>query len=225
MLPRPSPCRQVRDHDGIARLRWRAVPDAIRPARPGDLDALYEICLRTADAGEDATMLHGDPELPGHVWAAPYLVHEPRHAFVVVDPDDVAVGYVLGAADSRAFETELERSWWPDLRDRYPLVADGRTPADQDVVALIHDPPRAHDGLLEAFPSHLHIDLLPAAQGRGNGRRLIETLVAALTETGSTGVHLGVSNRNERAIGFYRAIGLIELGSTRSGIGFGRRLV
>ena len=201
------------------------MPDPIRAARPDDLDALYEICVRTADAGEDATALHTDAALPGHVWAAPYLMHEPQHAFVVVDPDDQAVGYILGAADSRAFEAELERSWWPGLRDRYPVVADGRTPADQDTVALIHDPPRAHDALLEAFPSHLHIDLLPAAQGRGNGRALIETLLAALAEAGSVGVHLGVSNRNERAIGFYRAMGLIELGSTPDGTGFGRRLV
>lgn len=201
------------------------MPDPIRPARPDDLDALYEICLRTADAGEDATGLHADPALPGHVWAAPYLVHEPEHAFVVVDADDHAIGYILGAADSRAFEAELERSWWPDLRDRYPVVADDRTPADQETVALIHDPPRAHDALMEAFPSHLHIDLLPPAQGRGNGRRLIQTLLAALTDAGSAGVHLGVSNRNERAIGFYRAIGLIELGSTEEGTGFGLRLV
>lgn len=224
MLPRPSRRRQVREGLGGARLRWRAVPDAIRPARTDDLGPLYEICLRTADAGEDATALHTDPLLPGHVWAAPYLLHEPRHAFVVVDPDDHPTGYVLGAADSRSFEAELERSWWPDLRGRYPMVAEGRTPADQETVALIHDPPRAAEPLLEAYPSHLHIDLLPEAQGRGNGRRLMETVLTSLAGAGSVGVHLGVSDRNERAIGFYRAIGLTELGSSRHGTAFGTRL-
>ena len=53
--------------------------------------------------------------------------------------------------------------------------------------------------LLGEYPSHLHIDLLPRAQGRGNGRALMETFLAALTERGSPGVHLGTSPQNVRA--------------------------
>src|SRR6516225_9035589 len=44
----------------------------IRPYRPGDLDALYEICLLTGDGGQDATSLFADPMLLGHFFAAPY---------------------------------------------------------------------------------------------------------------------------------------------------------
>jgi ribosomal protein S18 acetylase RimI-like enzyme len=199
--------------------------DRIRPARPDDLDRCYEICLRTADAGADATALHGDPCLPGHVWAAPYLLFEPEHAFVVTGPDDRAGGYVVAALDSAAFEARLEAAWWPALRDRYPLdAAASRTPADQAAVRLVHHPPRADPALLAAHPSHLHVDLLPDHQGRGNGRRLLDTLLAALDDAGSAGVHLTVSTRNERAIGFYRAVGWRELGRTRHGVAFGRRL-
>ena len=32
----------------------------------------------------------------------------------------------------------------------------------------------------EAYPSHLHIDLLPRAQGRGYGRRMIEQIMETL---------------------------------------------
>lgn len=196
----------------------------LRPAVPADRERLHEICLRTGDAGGDATELHGDPMLLGHVWAAPYLVHAPEHAFVVAD-DRGARGYVLGALDSRAFEATLEREWWPSLRDRYPLGADGRTDADQTVVALLHDPPTAVEEVLAAgYPSHLHIDLLPDAQGQGWGRRLVEQVLGSLADAGSPGVHLGVSARNERAIGFYRATGFTELGRSRHGIAFGRRL-
>ncbi len=197
----------------------------IRPAASRDEARLYEICLRTADAGDDATSLHSDGSLPGHVWAAPYLHHSPEHAFVVADADDSARGYVLAALDSRAFEVTLERSWWPELRSRYPIDADGRTPADQETVALIHDPPAAAEPLLSAYPSHLHIDLLPDVQGRGHGRRLIQTVLASLADAGSPGVHLGVSARNVRAIGFYDAVGFTELGRTDHGVAFGRRLV
>jgi ribosomal protein S18 acetylase RimI-like enzyme len=196
----------------------------IRPAAADDLDRLYEICVRTADAGEDATPLHHDPMLPGHVWAAPYLLHAPEHAFVVVDDDDVAGGYIIGALDSRAFEATLEAEWWPELRRRYPLEADGRTEADRESVALIHQPSTAHDEVVRWYPSHLHIDLLPDLQGRGLGRELIDTLLDSLAAAGSPGVHLGVSARNERAIAFYRAVGFTELGRSRHGMAFGRRL-
>jgi ribosomal protein S18 acetylase RimI-like enzyme len=199
-------------------------PGRIRQATIDDLDRLYEICVRTADSGDDATALHHDPLLPGHVWAAPYLHHTPEHAFVVVDDHDVAGGYVLGALDSRAFEAELERSWWPALRARYPLDQPGRTEADQATVERIHRPSTAVDQIVETHPSHLHIDLLPHLQGAGHGRRLIEVLLRSLAEAGSSGVHLGVSDRNERAIGFYRAVGFTELGRSRHGIAFGRRL-
>jgi len=56
----------------------------IRPYRPDDLDELYE-----------------HPELLGHVFVAPFAVHQPELAFVATDAEGVA-GYVLGAADVRA---------------------------------------------------------------------------------------------------------------------------
>jgi ribosomal protein S18 acetylase RimI-like enzyme len=69
----------------------------------------------------------------------------------------------------------------------------------------------------EQFPSHLHIDLLPRAQGKGYGRKMIEQLLTALKERGSPGVHLGVSGRNRTACLFYQHLGFAEL--TRGGAG------
>ncbi|MEY2473361.1 MAG: hypothetical protein QOK28_2690, partial [Actinomycetota bacterium] len=60
--------------------------------------------MRTGDAGRDAWDLVTDKKLYGHIWAAQYGLLEPEHAFVVVDDDDVAGGYVLGALDTYAFE-------------------------------------------------------------------------------------------------------------------------
>lgn len=195
----------------------------IRPVRRDDLDAVYEICLRTTAAGNDGTHLHDDPRLPGHVWAAPYVVHAPEHGYVLADDADRPIGYVLGALDTRAFEARLERDWWPELRARYPLDVERRD-ADQRTVWLIHHPPHADDAVVDDHPSHLHIDLLPHAQGRGAGRRLMEQALDSLADAGSPGVHLGVDARNEPAIGFYRAIAFTELASDEHGITFGRRL-
>ncbi len=186
----------------------------MRPVRPGDLEDLYRICLLTADAGEDATRLYSDPKLPGHIWAAPYAVFEPSLAFVAQDSEGVG-GYVVAALDTTAFEQRLEQEWWPDLRARYPEpsaeTADGMSEAERQAVRNIHHPWRGRADLLQDYPSHLHIDLVPRMQGRGAGRRLIEALAAALRAQGSRGLHLFVGDRNQRAQGFYRHVGFSEL--------------
>ncbi|MGB0113645.1 MAG: GNAT family N-acetyltransferase [Ilumatobacteraceae bacterium] len=195
----------------------------IRPVEERDNDAIYDICLRTADSGNDATHLYGDRRLPGHVWGGAYVAHQPEHAYVLID-DDTPVGYVLGARDSRSFEATLEREWWPPLRERYPTGVDRPAAADRVAVYLLHHPSLADERFVGDYPSHLHIDLLPEAQGRGDGRRMIEHLLDSLTDAGSPGVHLGVSPRNERAIGFYRTVGFTQLLRDEHHVLFGRRL-
>jgi len=184
----------------------------VRSYRDEDLPRLYEICLRTAAAGEDATDLVSDPRLFGDVYAAPYAALEPERAFVVDDGAGAAVGYVLGALDTRAFEERCEASWWPALRARHPLGSAGDD-LDGLLIGMIHGPHLAEEDTLREHPSHLHIDLLPEVQGGGWGRRLMERLHDALRAEGSPGVHLGVSTRNRRAIGFYHHLGYVELGA------------
>ena len=186
----------------------------IRPYRPGDLDALYEICLLTGDGGQDATSLFADPMLLGHFFAAPYGLFAPSLAFVLEDAQGVG-GYILGALDTRAFEEQLESNWWPRLRARYPDPAAG-VPAeqwtpDQLMAHMIHHPWRIPDELAARYPSHLHIDVLPRLQAGGYGRQMTNTLTAALRDRGSRGVHLHVPRGNQRAAGFYRHLGFTEL--------------
>ena len=185
----------------------------IRGYRAADLGDLYLICLRTGDHGEDATAQFRDPDLLGHVYAAPYGVLEPSLAFVVEDQAGVG-GYCLGALNSRAFEQRMEAEWWPPLRLRHAepdIAVRQRWTRDEQLAYLIHHPPRTDDGLMAGFPSHLHIDLLPRFQGRGTGRRLMDMQLAALRERGSRGVHLNVNSANRRALGFYHHLGFTEL--------------
>jgi ribosomal protein S18 acetylase RimI-like enzyme len=192
----------------------------IRGYEPRDQPRLYEICLRTGDAGHDATGQYADPELIGHAFVGPYLALAPELAFVLDLGDGVPVGYALGALDTDAFTAACERSWWPALRRRYPDPADPRTP-DERIAALIHHPPVWPAEITARYPSHLHIDLLPEAQGRGHGRALMARLLRALAEAGSPGVHLGVARTNQRAIGFYRRLGFVELGGDSGGLTMG----
>ncbi|HWM02160.1 MAG TPA: GNAT family N-acetyltransferase [Actinophytocola sp.] len=182
----------------------------IRAYRPGDEATLYDICLRTGASGADATGQYRDPALLGALFVGPYVRLAPSLAFVGVDEDGVA-GYVLGVPDTRAFEQTCEREWWPALRARYPVGAFPPDTPDSHMVRMIHHPPTASDDVVERYPAHLHIDLLPRLQGRGYGRRLLETLFDALTRAGVPSVHLGVGLANENAIGFYHRMGFTEV--------------
>jgi ribosomal protein S18 acetylase RimI-like enzyme len=195
----------------------------IRPYRARDLDALYDICLRTGAAGGDATPLVEDGRLLGELFAAPYGVLEPEHAFVLDDGRGQAVGYVLGALDTLAFEARCEAAWWPPLRERHPLPSDG-TRLDDLLISLLHHRPPHPADVVARYPSHLHIDLLPDAQGQGWGRRLLDTLFASLRDDGSVGVHWGVSTQNHRAIAFYEHLGSDELPGDPITCRFGVRL-
>jgi ribosomal protein S18 acetylase RimI-like enzyme len=182
----------------------------IRKYRPGEERVLYDICLLTGDSGADASGLYQDPLLLGSVYVGPYLRLAPSHALVGVDAEGVA-GYVLGVPDTVAFEAECERSWWPALRARYPLSAFPADSPDGGIVRLIHKPPVTDPDVVERYPAHLHIDLLPRLQGQGDGRRLLTALLENLAAAGAPGVHLGVGTANQRAIGFYRRMGFTEV--------------
>jgi len=198
----------------------------IRGYQPGDLRALYEVCLQTGDSGRDATAQFRDPDLLGHVYAAPYGVFEPSLAFVVEDRAGVG-GYCLGALDSRAFEQRLEQDWWPALRRRYPepdAAGCAHWTRDEQAADKIHHPWAADEDLMADYPSHLHIDMLPRLQGGGNGRQLIGLQLAALRGRGSRGVHLGVRAGNLRGQGFFSHLGFSRLSADAEFHVFGMRL-
>lgn len=179
----------------------------IRPYRTGDLEDLYRICLATGLAGQDASGIYADPKLVGHMYAAPYAVLLPQCALVAEDEQGVA-GYILGAVDTEAFEARQESDWWPALRRRYPDPS-GAPPAgwtaDQRLGYLIHHPRPLRPALLERFPAHLHIDLLPRLQGQGLGRRMMDAWLALAASMGARGAFLECSAENARALRFYRA--------------------
>jgi ribosomal protein S18 acetylase RimI-like enzyme len=187
----------------------------IRGYEPDDLDALYRIALATGRAGGDASALYRDPRLIGHVYAGPYATLFPELVLVAEDADGVA-GYILGALDTRTFESRQEAEWWPALRRHYPdpaSVPSGQRTPDQQRCHRIHHPLRMPDAIVADYPSHLHINLMPRVQRRGVGRRLVERWLELARAMGSRGVHLGVNNANRAAMEFYRASGFQELDS------------
>ena len=215
MKPRPSP----------------TTPDAfeIRRCRPEDEAGAYQVCLKTGTSGEDATLIYSDPLALGHIYVGPYLRLEPRFAFILADDLGVC-GYALAALDSEKFYAAYETQWLPPLRAMHTEPTDDPvhwTPTQK----LYHDYHQVRPYYPESFqnfPSHLHIDLLPRAQGCGWGTRMMQTLLSALTEAGSPGVHLSMSARNTRAAVFYAKLDFHEIDRVAQGeeqtVYLGRRL-
>jgi ribosomal protein S18 acetylase RimI-like enzyme len=185
----------------------------IRPARPGDEPGACYVCLKTGNYGKDAEpFFRDDPDALGRIFVGPYLAFEPELSLILEDAEGIC-GYALGAFDSRAFYARYESEWRPGLYSRFPRPTGLRDEWTllQQVYDLYHHPDYFCPEPYEKYPSHLHIDLLPRAQHRGYGRRMLEQLMEQLRMRGSPGAHLGLSALNTAAFGFYEILGFREL--------------
>jgi len=200
-------------------------PFNIRHCEPRDVDAAYEVCLRTGDNGEDAWHAFEDPRALGHIYVGPYLKFEPQLAFVLEDPEGVC-GYALGALDSKQFYDAYLKQWLPEIRQRHaePAGDPARWTRTQKIYFEYYHPEIFMPEPYEEYPSHLHIDLLPRGRGRGLGREMINVLLAELAAQGSPGVHLGMGAANARADRFYRKLGFHELARVGDVLYLGKRL-
>ncbi len=192
----------------------------IRPYRPGDESAASDVCLRTGDHGADGTPFYqDDPDALARIYVFPYLEYAPHLALMLEDAEGVC-GYAMAVEDSRAFFDHYERVCRPRLCERFPAPTGPRSSWSRvdNVHWLYHHPDYHCPEPYAQYPSHLHIDLLPRAQGKGRGRRMIETLLHQLRVRNSPGVHLGMSALNTPAYGFYRALGFAELDRDGEGV-------
>lgn len=190
----------------------------LRPYRPSDAQALRDVCLRTAQAGGDATGLYVSDALMPDVFATPYVEFAPDLAFVLASASDAAgqrvQGYILGVADTARFVAWYRAEWVPKLALAYQHVTPPRTRCEL-IRHLGFTPERMLIPELARYPAHLHIDILPPFQRRGWGRALMGTLVAALRERRVPGLHLTMDAANVEARRFYDRLGFRELESSR----------
>jgi len=185
----------------------------IRPASPGDQAGAYHVCLKTGDFGKDGEPFYReDPDALGRIFVGPYLVFEPEYSLILQDKEGIC-GYAFGALDSKKFYDRYEKKWRPKLCVQFPMPQGepGQWTRAQTVYSWYHNPDYTMPEPYDEYPSHLHIDLLERAQGRGFGRRMMEMVMDKLRQNGSPGAHLGVSMMNKPAFGFYQKLGFREL--------------
>lgn len=200
-----------------------------RPTQHEDQDALYAVCLATADAGyEDPAdaMRFDDEQILGSVFVGPYVHYPDAIAFTLVD-EGRPVGYLLAAPDTHQFNVWSEEQWWPILRARYPRppqrTREGWT-GDQWAADLIHSPTTMPTSMIEEYPAHFHIDLLASARGHGLAGDQVRELLALLTSADIPGVHLRMASGNANARNFYEHLGFQEVATMAGEVVLGASL-
>ncbi|MCX7655338.1 MAG: GNAT family N-acetyltransferase [Treponemataceae bacterium] len=204
----------------------------IREYREIDLPYLYEICLKTGDNGKDATELFNDPYVLGQFYAAPYAFFE-KDCILILEGLYRGIlrpmGYILGTSDTGAYTEWFNRYWRPMALAMYGVSPAGeaeagyKTPTEKQVRSLFSQPLEC-PSWATTYPGHIHIDILPEAQGAGWGRKLMDALAERFVQKGCRGFHLGVSAANEGGIAFYRRYGMEEISRENWGIVFGKKL-
>ncbi len=194
----------------------------IRPYHPSDVYSIFRICLLTGDSGKDASAVYKDHEVMAQFYAAPYAQLEPDMCFTVTN-NEKPCGYIIGAKDTKLFYERMEKEWLPVLRLRYPKPAEDDQSRDARIIRLIHNPPPFKEELAD-YPAHLHIDMLPEAQGQGLGRKLIDTFAGKVRSLGLPAFHLEVGKKNENAIGFYQKVGFHIIREYEFSIAFGMKI-
>ena len=184
--------------------------EVVRKFQEEDRSGLYHVCLATGDSGANALDLYNQKEMLGEIYVGPYLTFQPDLSFTLIQ--DGVAGYALAALDTSSFENTLRNEWWPLILEKY----NGRSPEnfnerEKNLYSYIQNPPLRSKEIVAQYPSHLHIDLLEKAQGRGIGKAMMLLVLETLKEQGSPGVHLGMGAQNARAFTFYTKLGFTLL--------------
>lgn len=152
-----------------------------------------------------------------YLWYRPYVGISPETCHVLDDGSGRVVGYCVGTADTVAFAQRWRDTWIHEIDDTILFPRPGGQivdPAGQnDVVerlrdsvynarcSMLQDWPK----VLQDFPAHLHIDIIPEYQRRGFGRLLIRAFFNSAKE-GAYGVHIDMLKTNANALAFYHRL-------------------
>ena len=196
---------------------------SIRSYKSADTSAVYEICLKTGNSGQDATHLFSDPLVLGHIYVGPYMEFEPQSVFILED-DQGPCGYIMGVLDSQTYYQWMHSEWLPKMRVNYKKPTGNLDTWDETekITDLLFHP--VSQRLLPDYPAHLHIDLLSRAQGKGQGKLMMDRFIDYLRYNKIPGLHLDLSSSNDRAFNFYRKYGMEELDRDKESIIMGYHL-
>lgn len=196
----------------------------IRPVRPEEdksaLDKIYRATCNSSLQHEPAWTYSS------FLFCHPYRILSPETCFVLDAGDGTAVGYVIGTPNTRGFAARWPQEYLPqldhsvlpppdrhDAEEHAPPTWDSDLPAhllellySKHVQLLNGDYP----DMLDQYPAHLHIDILPEYQRQGWGRKMIDTFCDAIKKHGTSALHLGTEVSNVDSRKFYERLGFVR---------------
>lgn len=203
----------------------------VRPYSGKDFERCIEIFSETADES-----LHFEPGLTlgSYLWCRPYLHLSPSTCFVLDDGAGRAVGYCIGTPNTAEFCQRWRKDYLPSLsRESDPLVfqragLENEHPKVPSLLDSLWNDIEGGcngsvDGLWDAYPGHLHINILPSHQRQGYGPPLIQALAGELTAKSCKGIHMGVVASNMGALKFYERNGFARYVGVADGGLIGRK--
>lgn len=204
----------------------QARPVHVRRYEPTDIEAVRDVCFATGLMGDPIEAQFGDRDTFAHLFCDWYLLNRPETCWVVDDAGSPAgrgdvVGYLIASPDppdeSRHQREVLTRHL---LRRRVILRRDtvgffGRAVAD-----LARDRRALAPVDRRRYPAEMHINLMPAARGRGLGASLVGALFDQLSDMRVPGIHLGTFGENSGAIAFFESQGFFAVGPAVPNPGF-----
>jgi hypothetical protein len=122
--------------------------------------------------------LQGEPacSISPYIWANPYIRLFPENCFVIDFGTGTAVGYIVGAPDTKNYIKRYRSEYIPTLdAENFPVLsmdvpADWEDNLPRALLQHLYTPEELlHEDfpeLLEEYPAHLHIDLLPSIRGK-----------------------------------------------------------
>lgn len=190
----------------------------IRKAKKSDIKDIVHVCYKTGYMGEDCIGHFSDEKLFGYLFSQYYPQHEPEHSFVADDNGRV-VGYILGSPDTDLQGKRFMAKMVPKIILRMFLYTSMRYNKDfrmflkEAAVGITYlklpkNPKNMpHEKINQNFPAHLHIDILEEYQRQGIGGKLIHAYISHMRKLGVKGIHLGTSEKNKKAVPFYKKMG------------------
>ncbi len=174
------------------------------PYTPEHRDEMRAVCLATASERARTDPTHAEFTLL--MYCDPYLEH--GLAYMLVDDEGVAHGYVLGCEDFGSWKPLFE----PYAKKIRALSSEYAARVDEELAYF--------EEKADLYPAHLHIDIEEPYTGGGNGRRLMETLLDTMRVHGVRGITFGAAPNNARAVGFYEHLGFVQLTEHKEGEGY-----
>lgn len=163
----------------------------VRKMTHKDIAQAEYICIKTAD--EKLISSEAKKQTTLLLYNRYYTRAEIDNCFVLTDENNKAVGYILCSENYEQYKKSFLKNEFRQLIKINP------TAVFEGIGCVM-----ANRAFSKDYPAHMHIDILPAYQGKGYGTMLLNALTRHLKSKNIKGFMLIVDSNNQNAVKFYK---------------------